>query len=63
MPDRLKFIGPAEIRVEENFCFVSALLENDDRVEFCLDATDMNQIVKAWLERERSCTEIPRRDP
>lgn len=57
--DRLRFIGPATIEVRENFCFVSALLENDERVEFCLDSFDMNKLVNAWLERERPSTQVP----
>lgn len=63
MSDRLKFIGPATIVVQENFCFVSALLENDERVEFCLDSFDMNMIVNAWLERDRPATQVPGSHP
>lgn len=55
----LRFIGPATVTVDDDFATFSALLENDERVQFCLDEDDMNQIVTAWLARDTPALAMP----
>ncbi len=55
----LKFIGSATVKVEDDFATFSALLENDERVQFCLDSEDMDKLTTAWLARDTPAMAIP----